>query len=711
MNLIQVKPVSKAHQISLPQLIRDFKAALSYVSFYSSDSPFVVQAVQKCHKDIQKLLLAFGPLALYLEGDKLLLNGSDLSELDDLLKIFQDKNIRGVELINGVTAGELTSWLRQISLPVSSPVESLKDPSCIHVLSLEDAVKVLEEVETLEEKTIAAPSDLFAQKENVFLKPFEIPPVELPTLSAMSLNETKDASFSLKEILKDENISLAFTRTSPETEVRSSEALLSFVAEAWQYSQLQKKNLNASPEMAGLALSFDKLFDRLLDRMEKSSPEFAHIYEWFRTPQGELMQGHVSSSMYPLLELAVRNNWMAVLLDPATEGLVNECLAYWGANGKQELVEKTVDCLAQNLSGNSFERQLALTHLMDARPWVRQADLLRKVLDHLNALLATETTPGLYQTALLLAWDLMEPAMADGNEHSALTLLSTLHFHADEDVASFPERAHIARHWLFERSTPDLIRRFVLCACKAEQLDHFPLLGEMAAPILLDDFLVSSAPDKSGYLKLFAGMKGPVRSALTEWLAYIQNESEIPQLMPILRVCGMDPGLSLLLSAWLSRGSRELKLDLLSLIEEVGDPAGGPALRLAVLDDSEEIAAMAARVIGKIHFTAGVPVLLKASKMREGRFSNNDIFLASVCQALGDLAVPEGMDFLQDIARKKPLFRGKNFSLPVRLEAIRALTKINQPEVWSFLESLMGEKNPTLQETLDKIIHEKIQTL
>ncbi len=711
MNLIQVKPVSKAHQISFPQLIRDFKAALSYVSFYSTDSPFVVQAVQKCHKDIQKLLLAFGSVALYLEGDKLLLNDSDLSELDDLLKIFQDRNIRGVEFINGVTTGELTFWLRQISLPVSNPLETMKDPSYIHVLSLEDAVKIMEEVVSPEEKTMVAPKDMSAQKENVFLKPFEIPPVELPTLPTMSVNETKESSFSLAEILKDENISLAFTKTSPETESRSSEALLSFVAEAWQYSQLQKKNLNASPEMAALALSFEKLFDRLLDRMEKSSPEFSHIYQWFRTPQGELMQGHVASSMYPLLEIAVRNNWMAVLFDPATEGLVNECLAYWGANGKQELVEKAVHCLAQSLSGDSFERQLALTHLMDARPWVRQAQLLQEVLDHLNSLLATETTPGLYQTALLLAWDLMEPAMANGNEQSALTLLSTLHFHADEDIAAFPERAHIARHWLFERSTPDLIRRFVLCACKTEQLDHFPLLGEMAAPILLDDFLVSSASDKSGYLKLFAGMKESVRSALTEWLAYIQDEVEIPQLMPVLRVCGMDPGLSLLLSAWLSRGSRELKLNLLSLIEEVGDPAGGPALRLAVLDDSEEIAAMAARIIGKIHFTAGLRVLLKASKIREGRFSNNDAFLTCVCQSLGDLASPEGLGFLQDIARKKPLLRGKNFSLPVRLEAIRALTKINQPEVWNFLEALMEEKNPALQETLDKIIHEKIQTL
>src|SRR5581483_6650732 len=250
-----------------------------------------------------------------------------------------------------------------------------------------------------------------------------------------------------------------------------------------------------------------------------------------------------------------------------------------------------------------------------------------------------------------------------------------------------------------------------LCSFQAACLSRFPLLGEMAAPLLLEDFFRSNAADKSGYLKIFSEMKEPIRSALSQWLADTQDEEDVRKLIPILRICGMDPGLSLQLSAWMTKGSRELKLNLLGLIEEVGDPAGGPALRLAVLDDSEEIAAMAARVMGKMGFNSGLPLLMKAAKIREGRFSNNDAFLIAVCQSAGDLASPEGMAFLQDIARKKPLFRGKNFSLPVRLEAIRSLSRMNQPEVWSFLESLMEEKNPTLQATLDKIIHEKIQTL
>src|SRR6185295_3413397 len=228
-----------------------------------------------------------------------------------------------------------------------------------------------------------------------------------------------------------------------------------------------------------------------------------------------------------------------------------------------------------------------------------------------------------------------------------------------EDVEAFPERSHIARHWLFERSTPELIRRFVYCAHKAGQLHHYPLLGEMAASLLLQDFFLAPATEKAAYYQLFAEIKEPIRSALAEWLADIQSDEEVKLMIPILRICGIDPALSFQLSSWLSKGGRELKLNLIGLIEELGTPAGGPALRLAVFDDSEEIAAQAARVIGKIGFAPGLGVLLKAAKIREGRFENNDLFLTSVCQSLGDLRKVEALPFLQDIARKKPILRGK----------------------------------------------------
>jgi hypothetical protein len=717
MTPLQVKAVPSDLRLSIPQLIRDFKAALSYVSFYSSDSPFVIQAVSKCHKDLYRILQACGSLALHLKEGKVFLNDADISEVGDLPKIFQDKNTPGVEIFGGLTMLELNSWMKQITLPIFHPDENPEAFANIRPLPHDVLVMVLKEEPPVpaatapEEKTPAYSQPLVASP-----TPAPAPAPFKPTFSEFSKQRVVSSAPEARpspEAAKVEASPLdkALNTLLPDAEPKTFEGLLAIVAEAWQFSQAQKKNLGNGPEMASLAQSFDKLFDRLLDRMEKTSPEFANIHQWFKTPEGDLLDSQVAASMVPLLEAAVNNRWSAVLFDPATEGLVSECLAFWGANGKQDLVEKTVDCLAEGLKGDSLERQLALAHLMDARPWVHNAELLRRVLNPLNSLLTDETTPGLYQTALLLAWDLLEPALDAGGEKESLTLLSILHFHAEEDSVQFPGRARIARHWLFERSTPKLVRRLVYSAAQEGQLHQFPLLGELAAPLLLEDFFAADAGDKGAYLRFFAEIKEPIRSALAERMAAAKEEEEVGKLIPVLRACGMDPALSLQLSSWLSRGSRAWKLGLLGVIEEVGDPGAGPALRLALFDDEEEIAARAARLIGKIRFAPGLTVLMKAAKIRESRYSQNDSFLASVCRALGDLGSPEGVPFLQDIARKKPLLRGKNFALPVRLAAIEALTHINKPEVWNFLGDLMEEKNPALQETLDRIIHDKIQAI
>jgi hypothetical protein len=685
----QVVPIPESQKSFLVQLTRDFRAGLSYISFYSIDSPFVVQAIQKLYKDLQRLLMAVDSALFYARTGKMFLNDCELPDFEDLLKLLQDKNNLGVEITKGLTQVELTAWLRKVTLPfeeIANASGEKKESNHIRLLPQEDFVTVLkDETATATEIPISGVSTSSSLD--------ALPDVPFPTMASTPTAKglTPASLTAAPDIL--------------EVEGKTGEALLSFVAEAWQFSQMQKRGLSRSPEAAELTKSFEKIFDRLLDRMEKSSPEFKNIYQWFKTSSGELMEDQVITAMFPLMEVAVKNNWTAILFDPATEGLVNDCLTHWGANGKHELLEKTVIYLAEGLNGDTLERHLALTHLRDARPWVGTPELLEKVLGRLNSLLANETFPALYQSALLLAWDLMEPAMEKGLEQPVLTLLSTLHFHADEDITTFPERAHIARHWLFERSTPELTRRFVRCAYQAGQLNHYPLLGEMAAPLLLKDFLRAPSTEKPGYLQLFTEMKEPIRSVLAESLADTQDEADVRQIIPILRTCGVDPGLSLQLCSWVAKGGRELKLNLIGMIEEMGDAAGGPALRLALFDDSEEIASLAARVIGKIHFIPGLPVLLKAAKIRETRFPENEVFLTAVCQSLGDLAQPDGISFLQDIARKKPLLRGKNFSLTVRLEAIQALTKINRPETWHFLETLTEEKNPKLQEALDKIIH------
>src|SRR5579871_3571488 len=135
MNPIQVKAVPAELQSSLPQLIRDLKAALSYVSFYSSDSPFVVQAVSKSHRDLQKFIEACNSVVLRLDDGRIFLNDADISEVGDLPKIFQEKKIRGAVFLPGLTPVELTSWIKAVTLPVHDPSTEAQESSHIRPLS------------------------------------------------------------------------------------------------------------------------------------------------------------------------------------------------------------------------------------------------------------------------------------------------------------------------------------------------------------------------------------------------------------------------------------------------------------------------------------------------------------------------------------------------------------------------------------------------
>ena len=706
---IQVAPIPADSVCHLELLGRDMKTALSYVSFYSVESPFVVQSLQKLHKILLRLSEKLNPFFIWHRDSKLFLNGTEWKDMFEFTEILENKGLAGLEIKHGLTVGELTLWLKWATLPVTKPNKDLTE-HCPHL-------RILEEVESREFEimnppasapTIPEPAPVEAQitaPQPVSIEQTPIVPLPPPVVIRMPELVVPAPAVSVAEVKE------ASAAQSPLGENPARETLLSFLAEAWQHAQLQRRMVGDSSESAALAHSFEKLFNRLLERVEKSGPEFENISKWFKANDGELLDQDAVEAMFPLMETAVANNWTSVLFDPATAGLVNDCLGRWGAEGKADLVEKTVIQLAKGLTGDRYERELALTHLMDARPWVHRQELVDKVLENLNLLLGAETYPSLYQSGLLLAWDLVEPALNTKNESHILTLLATLHFHADEDSAAFPDRNRIARHWLFERSNPALVRKLAACAFRAGQLRHFPLLGEMAAPLLLQDFVKAPAFEKANILPILSELSEPLQSVLAEQLAEMNSETEVKTLLPLLRISGFDPSLGMLLARWLSLGSRELKLNLLGLIEQLKDPVAGLALRFAIFDDSEEIAAMAARVAGKIGFKAAIPVLVKAAKVREGRFPDNQEYLKSVCQALGDLRDPAAMEVLEDIARKKPLLRGKTHSLEVRLAAIEALIKIQKPEAWEFVEKLMEEKNPALQEALEKIIQAQTQSL
>jgi hypothetical protein len=665
MEQFQDPPIPESQKKFMSQLAHDFRAAISYVSFYPVNSSFVTQSVQKLYKDFQKILHHVQPLYIHAEDEKLYINDFALSPLDDLLRLFQDRNIQGVEIIKDISLQELTAWLQVITFPFEENAKNFKKN----------------------------------QKSNI--RPFSKTESEpTPEISEQSLSVTLPSS-EFPATLVDTS-----SQKIDDGLERNRQALLGFVAEAWQFSQIQRRTLGASTEMAHLLETFDQLFNRLLDRMEKTSPDFKNIYAWFKNPTGDFLSDGEATSMYPLLEIAINNGWPSVLFDPATEGLVSDCLTYWANNNQQDLIEKAVFSLADGLKGNPMERQLALTHLMDARPWVKNAKLVEKVLDQLNGLIASEIYPGTYQSALLLAWDLVEAALDLNKEQPVLTLLATLHFQADDEMSSFPECSSIARHWLYERSTPELIRRLVNCAYRAGKLNHFPLLGEMAGPLLLEDFFETPLEQKDQALNLLYEMREAVRSALVEWLAGAE-EAKIPMIFPVLRSCGLDAPLALQLSSWIAQGSQKLKSDLITLIAEINDPVGALALRSALLDDSEEIAVQAALVVGKVHFTPAIQMLLKTVKLRESHSGSTDAFVGAICQTLGELGQSEAIHFLEDVAKKKSILRNKNFSNETRLHSIEALAKIDQPESWRFLNDLRKEENPALKDALDKIMREK----
>jgi len=692
METIQVASVPDPQKSSIGPLARDLRTALSYLSFYSSDSPFVIQSIQKLHKSIQRLQDAFGTIVLHLKDGLLHLNDQPIGDAGDFPRYLKERNLLGLEIPAGFSTAELVSRLKQLTLPASMGFPDLEAASRIRPLTWEILLDILPPPEPLPGMMDDAPPSSLPAARTV---PIPSPYLDLDALRAPSPTPLPIPSRPLPSPV-----------ASATTAAAVDEALLGFIAEAWQYSLSQRAAAGNGDDTA-----FEKLFFRLLDRLEKTSPDLGEITRWFKASEGEWVEGTTELAMMPLMEVALRNGWTSVLFDPATEGLVGDCLAHWGSDGKEDLVERTVSRLSEGLSGTSTERRLALAHLQDPRPWVSNPSLLEKVLTRLNTLLGSETLAGPYQSALLLAWDLSGPALSSGKDGAVLTLLSTLHFHADEEEASFPDRSRIARHWLFERSSPDLVRRLAFCAQKAGHLSHYPLLGEMAAPVLLGDFLAAPPSDKVQYLPLFSDLKEPLRSTLAEFLAEVRSEEEVRPMLPLLRVVGLDPALSLQLCAWISLGSRAFRVELLSLLEEIADPAGGPALRLALFDDHGETAALAARVIGKIRFTAGVPVLLKAIKVRQERFPDEEDFLVSACRTFGELRDPRATAFLEEVARKRFLLRGKNYPAAVRLAAIEALARFDQPEVWRFLETLAEERNGAIQEVLERVTRERTDSI
>jgi hypothetical protein len=708
-----VAPLTPSLKAGLPQFAKDLRAAFSYVSFYSMDSPFVTQAIKKLHQGFSLFLSRRTPLLFARERGGVLLNGSPLPESEAFAKMLESHSCPGVMFLKGADFAALVTFLRKTASP-SDRAADLKEEMRTNDL-LRNVVWADEGAYEIRSATEEEEGEEAAALPSLSVPPAaEVPgtaPPPVPVILQMAppVPVVPRAEAPGEPVRPD---TLRFDRMEAELTARDrSGVLLELLAEAWQYSQLLKRHKYSHPEADPIDRAFDRLFRRMLTKLEGVSPEFGSIQEWFSTPEGEALPERVALSMVPLMETALRNGWTSVMCDPSTEGLVTDCLAEWGANGKHELVERAVTALSESLL-RPGEKRLALSHLRDSRPWIRNTPLVATVLRRLVRAVAEEWEPATYQTALLLAWDLMEPAIEGlkSEPDAVLSLVATLQLHAEDETPPFRDRPVIARHWLFERTRPETMSRLVMMAKEAGILRQFSVLGMAAAPLLLKEFYGTTGPDRQRYLEVFRELKEAVQAVVIEALPEMQDEAEVRQILPVIRAAGLDPSLSMQLSTWAARGSRELRMNIIGTITELGDAAGGPALRMAVLDDDEDVALAAVEALGSIRFTAAGPLLVRAAQIRRKQHPGHERFLAAVCRLLGEWAQPESVPFLMETAQKKPLLSlaGAGSPLPVRLAAIRALGQFNSPEVWTFIERLSQEKSPELQEALHELIEKRI---
>ncbi len=232
MEPFQVPPLPESLKPLIPRLANDFRAAISYVAFYPADSSFVTQSVQKLHEDFQKILQCGQPFIIRVENEKLHISDQSLSSFDDLLHLFQKQKITGVEIKNDISVQELTGWLQIIAFSLDEDIKDFEknQPAHIHLIP---------------KLRGGTTTDSLKEPAMLTLNTFGI----FDTLTVRSHPNRKDGFY------------------------QNHQALLDFVEESWEFFQTHQKKLEGLLETKDLNEDFDKLFKRLLDRMEKTLPD------------------------------------------------------------------------------------------------------------------------------------------------------------------------------------------------------------------------------------------------------------------------------------------------------------------------------------------------------------------------------------------------------------------------------------------------------
>jgi hypothetical protein len=228
MEPFQAPPTPESLKTFIPKLAHDFRAAISYAAFYSANSSFVIQSVQKLYEDFQKFLQYGQPLIIHIENEKIYINDYCLSSFDDLFRLFQVQNLLGVEITKDISVRELTNWLQIITCSLEKNIEDFEKKQMAHIIPIPKL-------------NAGATTDIPKKPLAFTLNTFEI----FDTLTARSHFDRIDGLH------------------------QNHQALLDFAEESWRFFHTQQKIMESSSEMNSLTENFDQLFKRLLDRMGK----------------------------------------------------------------------------------------------------------------------------------------------------------------------------------------------------------------------------------------------------------------------------------------------------------------------------------------------------------------------------------------------------------------------------------------------------------
>jgi HEAT repeat protein len=234
------------------------------------------------------------------------------------------------------------------------------------------------------------------------------------------------------------------------------------------------------------------------------------------------------------------------------------------------------------------------------------------------------------------------------------------------------------------------------------ELDElFGILQPRALETILSWIGRNSNPQLKMLLEVAATRLASTNSA--ELIRLIGSDDEAVALEAIRRAAALkSPSAVPALGKLLTVGEADVRVAVVSALNEIGSPGAMQILERALTDEDREVRIAAVRAIGARKARAALPRVEAAIKGRELRDSNLSEKMAFF-EAYGLLCGDAGVPLLDGILHAKG-FMGKRDDSELRACAATALGKINTPKAMEVLNRAVGEKDVIVRNAVSRAI-------